>query len=62
MEAGRHARGVTNGRAKLNEQQVREIRALFASGVRGVDISRMYGLSAQQVSRLKHGERWKHLQ
>lgn len=52
--------GSTNGNAKLTEADVRGIRGLLAQGVTGLELGRRYGVSPQQISRIKLGERWGH--
>jgi len=51
-------KGVDHGQAKLTEAQVREIR--IATGTHRA-IAYRYGISRQQVSRIKRGETWRHL-
>jgi len=55
----RVSRGVDNGQAKLTEGQVRGI--CFATGTQQ-KIAERYGISQMQVSYIKRGERWRHLQ
>lgn len=45
-------RGERNGRAKLTDIQVEQVRALVAAGVSQGDTGRLYGISQVQVSRL----------
>lgn len=60
-EKGRGAshRGEKNGRAKLTDDQAREIRA--ARGVKGTDLARKYGVSPTRIARIRNGKEWRHL-
>lgn len=51
-------RGVKNGRAKLTEQQVTEIRALPGTLV---NIAKLFGISKSMASYIRRGEHWKHI-
>jgi hypothetical protein len=51
-------RGILNGRSKLTEQQVLEIRA--ATGT-GQSIAAQYGVNQQMVSRIRLGQAWRHV-
>jgi len=55
---GRQAKGQDNGRAKLNEDQVRVIRA---SSKPIADLAREYGLHHKAITRIVRGETWRHL-
>jgi hypothetical protein len=52
--AGRTNRqkGETNGRAKLTDEQVSDIRVLAHRGLSQSEIGRIYGVSAMQISRI----------
>lgn len=53
--------GEAHGKAKLDEETVRQIRALRASG-RGVrSLAREFGMDSGQISRICTGKRWAHL-
>ena len=56
MEKGRVARvtGLRNGRGKLSEQDIEDIRT---SALRQVDLCRKYGVSDGHISRIRSGER-----
>lgn len=60
VETGIHNYGSRNGRATLNEQQVREIRARRAS-CRGTELAAEYGCSASAISRAISGKLWRHV-
>ena len=51
-------RGTRNGQSKLTEDRIREIRA---DGRTNFEIATEYGISFQQVSRIKRRERWAHV-
>jgi len=55
------ASGMRNGHAKLNDQQVREIRARRANGETGKHLSETYGISPSIVSEIVHRRIWKHI-
>ncbi len=58
----RNTRGVTHGMARLTEDDVRRIRSLYAAG--GIfqrTIGLQYGLPQSAVSKIVHGERWRHI-
>jgi hypothetical protein len=50
--------GAKNGRAKLNEEQVAEIRELLSQGARQVDVAAQFGVGQAQVSRIARRESW----
>jgi hypothetical protein len=50
--------GTKNGRAKLNEEQVVEIRDLLSQGARQVDVAARFGIGQAQVSRIARRESW----
>jgi hypothetical protein len=53
----RHARGESHGMRKLSEKQVSEIRNLVGS-MTGRAIAAKFGISPQQVTKIKRGQRW----
>lgn len=53
--------GILNGRAKLTEEQVYEILRLSKDGYNNTEISRMYNVANQLISRIVSGQCWKHL-
>lgn len=61
LAKGRHPRGETQGRAKLREADVLEIRRLHASGVGGTAISKQYGLASRTVFDILQRKHWKHV-
>jgi hypothetical protein len=56
----RPPRGTRNGRAKLTESDVLDIRRRYVLGA-GVEIAARYGLSATHVQRIARGEAWAHV-
>lgn len=54
-------KGEKNPRAKLNEDEVREIKNLLKEKVRVKDIAKQFGVSVTLVSYIKSGERWGHV-
>ncbi len=50
--------GERNGRAALSWERVAEMRRLYASGARQVDLARQFGMSQQQVSNVVRGAQW----
>lgn len=55
------ARGERCGTSKLTEAQVREIRGLWAAGVKQTEIARRFGLTSGWVSRIVNRKWWIHL-
>ncbi|WP_170292781.1 HNH endonuclease [Metabacillus idriensis] len=55
---GRSAKGSKNGRAKLTEDQVREIRKDFRTLK---DIAKDYGVSNAMIGEIKNLKNWKHI-
>lgn len=53
--------GSMNGAAKLNEDQVVEIKELLSEGTSGTEIAKMYGVSKDTISMIKTGKTWKHV-
>ncbi len=54
--------GSGNGRARLNEDQVREIRRLLKQGSRQKDLAEQFSVSSQTVSLISQGKIWTHVQ
>jgi len=50
-----------NNLAKLCDQDVREIRALRASGVAGIEIARRYGVTKSTISQVVCRKIWQHI-
>lgn len=55
---GGDLRGANNGRAKLTDEQVREIRS---SNETGAELARRFGISKVMACRIKRGDAWHHL-
>lgn len=47
--------------AKLNEQQVMEIKSRLRAGEVGSELARAYGVNKVQISAIKTGKTWKHV-
>lgn len=54
---GAHLFGEKNGRAKLSEAQVIEIRARHGDGVRNVVLAKKFGVARPTISQIVHGHR-----
>lgn len=54
-------RGESNGRAKLTEEQVRDIRRRAAEGEQTVRLAEEFGVGCPIISQIKHGTRWRHV-
>ncbi len=54
----RDCRGERNGRAKINSNVVKAIRAIAGTGPTNTQIAELYGISNQMVSRIILGEAW----
>jgi hypothetical protein len=55
-----YVRGDANGKSKLTEPTVREIKRLLGKET-GVAIAKRYGLSPCTVADIKHGRTWRHV-
>ncbi len=55
---GTSQRGEKNARAKLNTDDVREIRNLMSSGVKQTEIARRFGVSPPCIAAIKSGRKW----
>jgi len=56
-------RGETHPAAKLNNQQIMDIRYLWEIGHRNIRIiARNYGVSQSNIKKIVFGETWKHLE
>lgn len=58
---GRQARGTKNGRAKLSERDVAEIRKLTQQGTSFSSLSVTFGVSETCIRQAARGNRWHHL-
>ncbi len=58
VERGRSASGVNNGRSKLSEQNVRDIRM---SNDSFLNLSKIYGVDQKTIKSVKNYETWKHV-
>ncbi len=57
----RHNRAPNYNNAKIKESYVIEIRQLLNKGVVQHKIGDLYGLSSQQISKIKNNQRWGHI-
>lgn len=57
----RHAHGARNGRAKVSETGVVEIRNLYESGITQAEIAKTYGISQTGVSLIVLKKNWQHV-
>ena len=53
-------KGEANGRAKLTQEQVQEIRALRGK-LSGVDLAQRYGVGPTIISDIQRGKKWQHV-
>lgn len=53
--------GEDNGSSKLTEDQVREIKRLFAEGARNIDVMKQFGMSKGAIANIKSGRSWSHV-
>jgi len=56
-----HFIGTANGKAKLNEQKVREMRDKYAMGVPVTALMQTYGMSSRAVEAVVHRLSWRHV-
>lgn len=62
VRKGRHQRGSRNGKAKLTEAEVYEIRRLYLEGGQTyAGLARMYGVSPDQIKAINQGTAWPHV-
>lgn len=60
-QKGRSTSGVRNARAKLTEEEVRQIRVCLAAGMTQMQIASAFKLCQVQVSRIHTRKRWAHI-
>lgn len=60
-EHGTVARGRRNGAAKLQDEQVREIRRLHRMGMSQSELARLFGIARSTTQSLLKGETWGHV-
>jgi hypothetical protein len=53
--------GVGNGRAKLDDDKVRQIRALLAEGVKQIVLAERFGVAQAVIASIKKGASWAHV-
>lgn len=59
VKKGRQPKGITNGRAKLNEVQVLEIRTNNSISI--ANLARRYNVDEKSIRRIRARETWKHI-
>lgn len=58
---GRQAKGETNGRVRLTEAQVREIRILRRDGLSCARLAAKFGIAVSTAKQIVRGDTWKHV-
>jgi len=54
--------GIDHGRAKLSEEDIKEIRILYSSGKYTLaDLGKTYNVSYQHIKRIVSNQRWQHI-
>ncbi len=61
-DRGRQAKGGRNGKAKLTEECVLEIKRLLKEGAKMVSIAKKFGVAHPTISNIKHNHCWKHIE
>lgn len=61
VEKGRSSFGSRNPSAKLSEDDVRNIRRLFAQGFSGKEIAKLYSMNPATISEIRRDKLWKHV-
>ncbi len=61
VERDRQAKGEKNGRAKLSDDAIRDIRDLFRSGSTKRKIARLYAVSDTLIRYIVCGKNWTHV-
>lgn len=54
-------RGEKNPRAKLNENNVHEIKNLISKGLSNIDIAKLYKVGRAAINNIRLGKTWKHV-
>ena len=62
MTIGERSRGPQNPKARLSDDDVREIRRLAVGGVTQRDLAAQYGVDQSLISRIVTRRRWAHLE
>jgi hypothetical protein len=58
----RHPRGITHGMNRLSEEQVREIRRLYALGETTISLGKMFSISQAHAHRVATKDSWSHIE
>ena len=59
---GRQSKGEKNGKARLTEDNVREIRRRLAAGEKNKDLSVEFGVSTASISKIAKRKTWGHVE
>ena len=59
---GRQSKGEKNGKARLTEDNVREIRRRLAAGEKNKDLSVEFGVSTPSISKIAKRKTWRHVE
>ena len=57
----RHCYGERQGSHKLTEKEVVRIHEMIKLGMKQKEIAAIFKIGAMQISRIKHGSRWRHI-
>lgn len=62
-QKGRHrnAKGEKNGRSKLTEEEVKEIKTLLTLGISTIKIGNLFEVNPGNITKIKQGRIWKHI-
>ena len=61
IKTGLRAVGETRTQAKLNDEEVIEIKAMIEAGFADIDIAPVYGVHNGTISCVRHGKTWLHI-
>ena len=61
VKKNRQAKGSKNGKSKLKENDILEIRKMLNSGSTGREIAKQFGIHPSIITRIKHGGIWSHV-
>lgn len=61
IKAGTFVFGIQNGKSKLTEEQVREIRYLYSLGLTQMELGKKFNVHFSNISLIIHRKNWKRL-
>lgn len=61
VERDRNAKGEKNGRSKLTEEKVREIRNMVSTGMQTKEIAKTLNISFETTKKVRERKTWKHV-